>query len=163
MDFLNNTDIVVALGFLVFVGVLIYFGVPGQLLRKLDSRAEKIRADLDEARALREEAQTLLASYERKHKEVTELAEEIVSAAKVEAQQAAEAAKADIRKSMERRLVNAGEQIAAAEQSAVRQIKDHAVTVAVAAAREVLSQKITDSQVSAMIDSSIDEISTKLH
>lgn len=163
MDFLNNTNIVVSIGFLIFVGVLIYYGVPGLLFSKLDERAVKIRSDLDEARALREEAQTLLASYERKHKEVTELAAGIVKSAKIEAQQAAEDAKADIRQSMERRLVNAGDQIAAAEQSAVRQIKDHAVTIAVAAARDVLSQKISDEQTSAMIDASIEEVGAKLH
>ena len=78
MDFLNNTDIVVAIGFVIFVGVLIYYGVPGMLARKLDERAVRIRAELDEARALRDEAQTLLASYERRQKEVRAQAEDIV-------------------------------------------------------------------------------------
>ncbi len=163
MDFLNNTNIVVALGFLIFVGVLLYYGVPGLLFRQLDSRATKIRADLDEARALREEAQTLLASYERKHKEVTELAADIVKSAKREAEQAAEAAKVDIRESMDRRMVNAGAQIEAAEQGAVRQIRDHAVTVAIAAARDVLSQKLSEEQAASMVDASINEVSAKLH
>ena len=70
MDFLNNTNIVVAIGFVIFVGIMLYFGVPGLLARKLDERAVRIKAELDEARELRDEAQTLLASYERRQKEV---------------------------------------------------------------------------------------------
>ena len=104
MDFLNNTKIVVAIGFVIFVGVLIYFGVPGMLTRKLDARAVRIKQELDEARALRDEAQTLLAGYERRQKEVRAQAEDIVTAARAEAEKAAEAAKEDIRNSVARRL-----------------------------------------------------------
>ena len=67
---LKNTDFVVLLAFILFVGFLVYMKVPNFLGRKLDERAAGIKADLDEARALREEAQTLLASYERKQKDV---------------------------------------------------------------------------------------------
>ena len=80
MDFLNNTEIVVAIGFVIFVGVLIYFGVPGMVTRMLDARAVRIKQELDEARALRDEAQTLLAGYERRQKEVKAQAEDIVTA-----------------------------------------------------------------------------------
>ena len=90
MDFLNNTDIVVAIGFVIFVGILIYVGVPAMVTKKLDERAVRIRKELDEARALRDEAQSLLASYERRQKEVSVQAEEIVAAARVEAEKAAE-------------------------------------------------------------------------
>ena len=85
MDFLYNTDIVVAIAFIIFVGFLIYVGVPGKVTKMLDDRADKIKADLAEARALREEAQQVLASYERKQKEVEQLAAEIVTKAKAEA------------------------------------------------------------------------------
>ena len=79
---LGNTDFVVLLGFLLFIGVLLYFKIPALLGGLLDKRAEGIRDELDEAKALREEAQTLLASYERKQKEVQEQADRIVEAAK---------------------------------------------------------------------------------
>ena len=132
MEFLNNTNIVVGIGFLIFVGILIYVGLPGMITRKLDERAVRIKAELDEARALREEAQSLLAGYERRQKEVKAQAEEIVTAARVEAEKTAEAAKEDIRRSVARRMQTATEQIAAAEQAAVRQIKDRAAAVAAA-------------------------------
>lgn len=63
---MSNTDFVVTLAFLLFVGILLYAKVPGLLGGQLDARAEGIKKDLEEARALREEAQTILASYERK-------------------------------------------------------------------------------------------------
>jgi F-type H+-transporting ATPase subunit b len=163
MDFLNNTNIVVALGFLIFVGVLIYYGVPRMATTKLDARARAIKADLDEARALREEAQTLLASYERRQREVTSHADEIVAGAREEASLAAEKAKADIAASVERRLAKATEQIEAAEQAALKQVKDRAVSVAIAAAREVIRERMTEQEVSGTIDASIREVSAKLH
>lgn len=163
MAFLYNTDIVVAIGFVIFVGVLIYFGVPGMITKRLDARAEGIRRDLDEARALREEAQTLLADYERKQKEVKGLAEEIVAAARDDAAKAAEAAKVEIRHSVERRLKTATDQIEAAEAAAVRQIKDRAVAVAVAAAADVIRQRMGENDADALIDAAITEVGAKLH
>jgi F-type H+-transporting ATPase subunit b len=121
MDFLNNTEIVVGIGFLIFIGVLVYFRVPGMLTRSLDARAVRIKAELDEARALRDEAQTLLAGFERRQKEVRTQAEDIVTAARAEAMKAADAAKEDIRRSVARRMQTASELIAAAELGAFRQ------------------------------------------
>ena len=163
MDFLNNTDIVVGIGFVIFIGILVYFGVPKLIFGKLDERAVKIRSDLDEARALREEAQSLLASYERKQKEVAAQAEDIVSAARADAERAAEVAKEDIRKSVARRLQTATEQIDAAENAAIRQIKDRAVTVAIAAAGDVIRGGVTPKDADDLIDSAIREVGAKLH
>jgi len=72
---LRNTDFVVLLAFLGFVAVLVYFKVPGLLGSMLDKRADTIQSELDEARSLREEAQSLLASYERKQRDVQAQAE----------------------------------------------------------------------------------------
>ena len=63
---LNNTDFVVTIAFVLFVALLIYLKVPGMVTKMLDQRADGIQSELDEARALREEAQSILASYERK-------------------------------------------------------------------------------------------------
>ncbi|MFQ8430234.1 ATP F0F1 synthase subunit B [Amaricoccus sp. W119] len=163
MDFLNNTDIVVTIGFLVFIAILGYLKVPGLLASKLDERAVRIKADLDEARALREEAQALFAGYERKQKEVKDQAEEIVANARADAERAAEVAKEEIRRSVARRLATATDQIDAAEKAAIRQIKDRAVTVAVAAASDVLRERIKAQDANAMIDAAIAEVGTRLH
>ena len=163
MEFLNNTNIVVGIGFVIFVGILIYVGVPGMLTRKLDERAMRIKAELDEARALRDEAQTLLAGYERRQKEVKTQAADIVTAARAEAERAAVAAKEEIRRSVARRMQTAAEQITAAEQAAIRQIKDRAVTVAVAAAGDVLRARIKADDANRLIDSAISEVGARLH
>ena len=112
---LRNTNFVVLIAFLVFIGILIYMGVPKKLAGMLDARAAQIKADLDEARALREEAKSILASYERKQKEVAEQTDRIISTAKEEAMAAAEQAKEDLKRSIARRLAAAEEQIASAK------------------------------------------------
>lgn len=160
---LYNTDVVVALGFLVFVGILVYFRVPQLLAGLLDKRAAGIRAELDEARRLREEALELRASFERKRGEVAEQAERIVAKARTDAAQAAEQAKLDLEATITRRLKAAEEQIAAAETAALRQVRNSAVSVAVAAASEVLSRELTVAQTTTLVDDSIATVAAKLH
>ncbi|MCV6825439.1 MULTISPECIES: F0F1 ATP synthase subunit B [Halocynthiibacter] len=160
---LGNTNFVVLIAFLVFIAVLLKFGVPAMLGGQLDARAEGIKADLDEARALREDAQTILADYERKHKEVQAQADKIVAAAKVEAEEAAELAKADIKASIERRLAGAKDQIASAEAAAVKEVRDTAIVVAVGAARDVIAKSTTAAEGNALIEDAIKEVGAKLH
>lgn len=160
---LGNTDFVVLLAFLLFVGVLLYFRVPREVGKMLDKRADGIRAELDEARGLREEAQSLLASYERKQKDVQTQADRIVSNARDEANRSAEQAKIDIEKSIQRRLTAAEEQIQSAQDKAVRDVRDQAVTVAVAAARQVITEQMTAQRADKMIDESIQTVGAKLH
>lgn len=160
---LANTDFVVWIGFLVFIGVLFYFKVPGMLGGMLDKRAEGIQSELDEARALREEAQTLLASYERKQAEVQEQADRIVAQAKEEAELAAEQAREDLAKSITRRLAAAEDQIGSAQASAVKDVSDRAAVVAISAARSVIAGQMSAADASKLIDASITEVGAKLH
>jgi F-type H+-transporting ATPase subunit b len=160
---LSNTDFVVLIAFVIFIGVLVYYKVPGLIMGKLDERAERIKSDLDEARAIREEAQSLLASYERQQKDAQAQADRIVAQAKDEANEAAKEAKADIQRSVERRLQAAEDQIASAEARAVRDIRDQAVSVAIAASRDVIAKQMTTEDRNASIDAAIDEVGAKLH
>ncbi|WP_170755017.1 F0F1 ATP synthase subunit B [Ruegeria lacuscaerulensis] len=160
---LGNTDFVVLLGFIVFIAVLFYFKVPGMIGGALDKRAEGIKSELDEARALHEEARSLLASYERKQREVQSQADAIVAAAKDDAVLAAEQAKVDLEKSIARRLAAAQDQIASAEASAVKEVRDQAITVAVSAANAVLVKQMTATQANKLIDAAIADVGEKLH
>ncbi|MEP3945380.1 F0F1 ATP synthase subunit B [Ascidiaceihabitans sp.] len=160
---LKNTDFVVTLGFIVFIGVLFYFKVPSMLGRMLDARADGIKSEIDEARSLREEAQTLLADYERKQKEVQAQADRIVASAKDEANVAAEQAKEDLAKSIERRLAAAEDQIASAEASAVKEVRDQSIVIAVSAARDVIAKQMTAADSNALIDDAISQVGSKLH
>ena len=160
---LKNTDFVVLLAFLVFVGILLYYSVPSKVGEMLDGRAAGIKSDLDEARALREEAKTLLASYERKQKEVQEQADRIVASAKDEAAKAAAGAKDEIVASVARRLASAEEQIEAAQAAAVKDIRNQAVVVAVSAAQDIIAKQMDAKGTSALIDDAIAEVGAKLH
>jgi len=160
---LKNTDFVVTIAFLLFIGVLFYFKVPSLIGGLLDKRADGIKSELDEARALREEAQTVLASYERKQKEVAEQAERIVAAAKEEAEAAAAKAKEDLKVSIARRLQAAEDQIASAEASAVKEVRDEAVRIAVAAASDVIAKQMTAKDANSLIDDAIAAVDAKLH
>ncbi len=160
---LYNTNYVVLLAFLLFVGVLVYLRVPGLLMGLLDARAEGIRDELNEAKALREEAQTILASYERKQREVQEQANRIVEQAKKEAEIAAAKAIADLNASIERKLDAAQDQIASAQASAVKEVRDTAIQVAVEAAGEVIAKKMSDAEGNKLIDVAIATVGDKLH
>ncbi|SFR07586.1 F0F1 ATP synthase subunit B [Poseidonocella sedimentorum] len=160
---LKNTDFIVLLGFIAFCAILLYFKVPGLIIGMLDKRAEGIQSELSEARALREEAQSLLASYERKQKDVEAQAERIITQAREEAASAAEQAKAELQRSIARRLAGAEEQIASAEAGAVRDVRNKAVAVAIAAAREVVAGQMNAEKANALIDASITEVDAKLH
>lgn len=163
MEIFYDSNIVVALSFFLFFALLAYLGVHKFVIGALDKRADGIRTELNEARQLREEAQELFAEFERKQKEVQGQAEDIVANAKAEAEAAAERAKADLATSIERRLKAADEQIALAESDAVKQVKNTAVSVAIAAASEVLTAKLGADQAEGLIDNAIKDVGAKLH
>lgn len=160
---LRNTDFVVLLAFLLFIGILVYMKVPGKVTGMLDARAEQIKAELAEARALREEAKELLASYDRKAREVQEQSARIVASAKDEAMAAAAQAKEELKVSIARRLAAATDRIASAEAAAVREVREKAVNVAVAAATEVLAAQATKEKAQASIDDAIIQVAARLH
>jgi F-type H+-transporting ATPase subunit b len=160
---LRNAEFVVGIAFLIFIGVLIYLGVPGKVGAMLDSRAEGIKSDLNEARLLREEAKKLLASYEAKQKEVQVQSARIVATAKEEAQAAANQAKADLQGSIARRMKAAVEQIESTVKAAETAVRNQAITVSVAVAADVLKRQMSADQAAASIDASIKQVAAKLH
>ena len=160
---LTNTNFVVLIAFLVFVGILIWQKVPAMLGGILDKRAQQIQADLDEAKALRNEAAALLASYDAKQKEVQEQSERIIAAAKEDAQAAAVQAKADLKDSIARRLAGAKDQIASAEAAAIANVRNRAINVAIAAASDVLAKQNTAATAAASVDAAIAVVDAKFH
>ena len=158
-----NSTLVVAISFVLFFGILYYYGVHKVLTGALDSRADRIRAELDEARRLREEAQKTFAEFERKRQEVETQAAEIVEHARHEAEQAAERAKSDIKEAVERRLRAADEQIAMAEASAIKEVRNRAVQVAIAAAAEVMKSRMPGEKADKLIEDSIGAVGSRLN
>ena len=153
----------VLIGFILFLALLFYFNVPAMILKMLDDRAETIRSELDEARNLRDEAQAVLAAYERKSREVAEQSQRIIDHAREEARLAADAAKEDLKQSIARRLKAAEEQITSAEEKATRELRNRAVDVAIAAAAKILADSTTATEANKRIDAAIAEVESRVH
>lgn len=160
---LRSTEFVVTIAFLAFVGLLIYLKIPGLLTGLLDKRAEGIKASLAEARALRDEAQKLLASYERKQRDVQDQSARIVAQARDEATAAAAKARDDLKAAIARRVKTAEDQIASAEAAAVREVRNQAVSVAVAAAGDVMAKSLTAKDGDVLIEDGIRLVEARMH
>ncbi len=160
---LQNTDFIVLLAFVLFIAVLFYFKVHTIIANLLDKRAESIRLELSEARTLREEAQSILASFERRQKEVQEQAGRIVEAARKDAEADAASARESLTATVERRLAAAHEQIASAQAAAEREVRDKAIQMAVAAAQSVIISQMTSASSNKLIENAILEVEATLH
>jgi F-type H+-transporting ATPase subunit b len=153
----------VAIAFIAFLLILVYYKVPGLIAKALDDRAAAIRKELDEARRLREEAQTLLADYQRKHRNAGHEAEAIVEQARREAEVFAAETRKSLSESVERRRKQAEEKIARAEAQAVEDVRAAAVDMAIAAAEKILREKTAGAGGAALIDDSIRSLKTRLN
>ena len=145
----------------IFLGV-VWRPARRMLIGSLDERAARIRGELDEARRLREEAEQLLAQYQQKQHEAEAAAQAIVTQAEDEARRIAEAAARDLEQSLARRQRLAEERIAQAESRALDEIRDAAVDVAVAAARQVIAAELDEQRGGALIDSAIAALPQRL-
>src|SRR5262249_11928776 len=140
MHFRLNAEFWVAVAFVIFLAILAKMGVHRMLLSALDDRGVRIKAELDEARRVRDEAQALLAEYQRKRKEADSEAEAIVAAAKAEAERQAAEAKTKVEEFVARRTKMAETKIAQAEAQALADVRAAAAEAAVAAAEKILAE-----------------------
>jgi|SRR5579862_1480962 len=163
MEILLDAETWVTLAFLVFLGLLGYIGVHKMLVKSLDERAGRIRAELDEARRLKEEAAALLAEYRRKHEQAEGEAQEIVAGARAEAERLAVEAKAKIEDFVARRTQMAQTKIAQAEAQALADVRGAAAEAAVAAAEKILSEETKGKLAAELIAKGIDDVRKKLN
>jgi F-type H+-transporting ATPase subunit b len=145
----------VAVSFFGFVGLLLYYNVPALVGKSLDDRAERIRQELDEARRLREEAQALLADYQKKREAAEEEAKAIVEQARREADLLASETRKNMLEMLERRSKLAEDKIARAETQAISEVRSVAVDTAIAAAERVMAGKVSAASGAALVDQSI--------
>jgi F-type H+-transporting ATPase subunit b len=150
-------------GLVIFLAIAVYLKVPGMIAKALDERSAKIRQDLDEARRLREEAQALLAEFQRKRKEAEKEAADIVTAAKHEAEVLLGEAHRKTEEYVSRRTAMAEQKIAQAEREAVNEVRSSAVDIAVEAARKLLAENAEVQAGEQLFRSSLDEIRSKLN
>jgi len=150
-------------GLLIFIGLIFYLKVPGKITASLDERADKIRDELDEAKRLREEAQQLMAEYQRKRKEAEEEAEAIVAVAEKEAASIKEEARIKSEEYVARRQALAEQKIAQAESDAINEVRASAVDVAITAAEKLIGDKITAKAKTDLFKASVAEVKEHLN
>jgi F-type H+-transporting ATPase subunit b len=160
---MGSAELWVAVAFVIFLGVLVYFGVPATIARTLDARSAKIKAELDEARSLREEAARVLDDYRRKREEAEEEAKAIVANAKTDAEGFAADAKAKAEEFVARRTRAAEQKIALAETQAIAEVRAAAADAAVAAAETVLVGQTKSGLGEQLFDKGLSEVRSKLN
>jgi F-type H+-transporting ATPase subunit b len=153
----------VAIAFVILMAVFAYFGIHRTVLTALDHRGERIKAELDDARRLKEEAAKLLAEYKTKRASAEAEAQEIISNAKAEAERIAVEAKAKMEDFVARRTKTAESKIALAEAQAVADVRSAAANAAVAAASTILSQSVKGSVADDLLAKGIAEVRAKLN
>lgn len=160
---LADTTFWVAVGMGVFLVIVFAMGGFGAMGKALDARSAAIKAELDEARRLREEAQALLSQYQRRARDAEREAEEIVSAAKLEAERMASDTRQQLDELIRRRTAVAEQKIAQAEAEALAEVRQTAVAAAVNAAQLLIAQRLDESRADMLADTAIAELRAKLH
>tara|TARA_B100001769_G_scaffold141055_1_gene110462 strand:+ start:3892 stop:4377 length:486 start_codon:yes stop_codon:yes gene_type:complete len=135
-------DISVAIAFVIFVVLVAWKGTK-KLTAGLDQRADAIRKQLDETQNLREEAQAALASYQRQQRDALAEADEIVAQAKVDAERLKVQAENVLTATIKRREEQAVERIAQAEATAIKDVRDQAIELAIGVATKIITEKMT--------------------
>lgn len=160
---LQDTSFWTMLGVIIFFGILVWVKVPGIITKHLDTRAEKIRSDLDDARRMREEAQELLASFQRKQREAETEAEAIIEQAKSDAKHLREAARTELASRLERRTALAEQRIAQAEAHAVAEVKALAADLAIDAAARLIAEHTQKADHTSRLKADLADLETKLN
>ncbi len=153
----------VGVSFVILLGLMLRAKVPAMITKALDERAVAIKTELDEARRLREEAEKLLADYQKKHADAEKEAAAIIDNARRESEALAAETRKSLKEGLERRAKMAEDKIARAEAQAVAEVRGTAVDLAVAAAERMLAEKMAGAGGSGMIEQSIKDIKGRLN
>jgi F-type H+-transporting ATPase subunit b len=160
---LSQPEFWVAVAFVVMVGIFIYVGVPGVVTKALDHRADRIKAELDDARRLKDEAAALVADYKARYASAEREAQDIVTNAKAEAERIAVDAKARMEDFVARRTKAAESKIAQAEAQALADVRAAAADAAVAAASQILTKSVSGSVADNLLAKGIQDVRAKLN
>ena len=163
MEFALDATFFAFVGLVLFLALVVYLKVPGMMARSLDDRADQIRNELAEAKRLREEAQHLLAEYQRKRKEAEAEAAHIVAAAEREAQMLTSEAKKKTEEFVTNRTALSEQKIKQAEAEAMKAVRSAAVDLAIAAAETVLAKQADAKVQSELFGNAVGQVKTRLN
>jgi F-type H+-transporting ATPase subunit b len=163
MEIFKDPETWVAIAFILFAAIVIYLKVPGKIFGALDARSDAIARELEEARKLRAEAESVLADYKRRAEGAEAEAAAILAQAEREASAYAAEARTAFDEMIARRMSVAEQKIKLEEEKARKQIRAQAAELAVAAAEQLIEQKVTGSVAENMVTASLDRIKKRLH
>lgn len=158
----STPDFWVAVAFVVVIGFA-YKPVSRAMTAGLDSRSTQIKGKLDEARRLREDAQALLAEYQRKQRDALQEAEAVLAHAREEAARLKVEAEKSLEHAVARRQQQAVDRIAQAEAQAIAEVRHMAVDIAITAAGHLIADKMSPQKGNALIEGAIKDLPGKLH
>ncbi|MFC4350631.1 F0F1 ATP synthase subunit B [Fodinicurvata halophila] len=152
----------ITISLILFLAIAAWKGLR-PMLAKLDARSERIRKEIEEAQALREEAQKMLADYKRRQRDALKEAEEIVEHAKTEAQRIRQNSEKELEETLQRREQMTMDKIRQAEADAIAEVRNQAVDVAIAAAGKMISENLDKDSKKALTEESIETVGKKLN
>ena len=155
-------ELLLALALVILFFVIYKTGAHKMILGALDGHADKVRAELDEAKKLREEAQVLLAEQQRKLASGEEHAQRIQEQAEAEAKRMLERHQRELEASLKRREEQAMARIAQEEAKALQDVRNRTANLAIQTTGRLLSDKVAGAQGQTLLDVAIDEVSRKL-
>ena len=153
----------VAVAFVILMAIFAYVGVHRTVLKALDHRSERIKAELDDARRLKEEAAKLLAEYQARHASAEGEAQDIITNARAEAERIAAEAKTKMEDFVARRTKTAESKIALAEAQALADVRAAAADAAITAASTILTQSVKGPVADDLLAKGIAEVRQKLN
>ncbi|MNS69384.1 ATP synthase subunit b precursor [compost metagenome] len=160
---LSNAEFWVAVGLVIFLGILVMAKVPGAMAKALDDQGAKIQSELDEAARLRAEAEAMLAQIRQEKAEAEAQAADMLAAAEADARRLEAEAKAKLEESLARRQALAERRIAQAEAQATVEVKAAAADLAAKAAQDILTARLAAAKSDPLIDAAIGQIGDKLN
>ena len=155
---LDNTDFVVLISFLIFVGVLVYFKVPSIVGAFLDKRSNDIQNEIEKAGEILEEAKKILSSIEADHIRTSETIGQMVQSAKSRAGDDEEKAKKNIEELVKNKLISAEGQVMSNERKILEEIEGRAIELSIEKVRMKLSKSLSSSDYDNQFDASIQSI-----
>ena len=155
---LDNTDFVVLISFLIFVGILVYFKVPSIVGAFLDKRSNDIQNEINKAGEILEEAKKILSSIEAEHIRTSETITQMVQTAKSRAGDEEEKAKKNIEELMKNKLISAEGQVTSNERKILEEIEGRAIDLSIEKVRMKLSKSLSSSDYDNQFDVSIQSI-----
>ncbi len=155
---LDNTDFVVLISFLIFVGVLVYFKVPAIVASFLDKRSADIQNEIDKASEILEEAKGILSTIEADHKRTSETIEQMVMTAKDRAGEEEEKAKKQIEELIKSKLISAEGQVKSNERKILEEIEARAIDLSIEKVRAKLSKRLSGNDYDKYFNASIQSI-----